>query len=122
VSSAVDNEDNWEFPVVEYTENEKRIILATIVQIGVLVIMNTHLYSFDGKIFIQQAGGPIGLRATCAVARVTMNEWDARWLETMERNNVDIKKGERYMDDIRAILCSLRMGWRWWEGGLWYCD
>ena len=81
MSSAVDNEDNWEFPVVEYTENEKRIILATIVQIGVLVIMNTHLYSFDGKIFIQQAGGPIGLRATCAVARVTMNEWDARWLE-----------------------------------------
>ena len=85
-------------------------------------MMNTHVYSFDGKIFIQKEGGPIGLRSTCAVARVVMNEWDARWLETLEANNIKLRKGERYMDDIRAILQGLKMGWRWWEGGLYYCD
>ena len=60
---------------MEYTKLEKKMIVATIVQIGVLVMMSTHVYSFDGKIFLQQEGGPIGLRSTCAVARVVMNEW-----------------------------------------------
>ena len=85
-------------------------------------MMNTHLYSFNGKVFIQQAGGPIGLRSTCAVARIVMNEWDIRWLKEMKDNNIAIIKGERYMDDIRAILNALKKGWRWWQGGLWFCE
>ena len=97
-------------------------MIATIVQIGVLVMMNTHLYSFNGKTFIQQGGGPIGLRSTCAVARVVMNEWDAKWMEKLEENNVKVRKSERYMDDIRAFLKALKEGWRWFEGGLWFCE
>ena len=53
VSSATDNQLNWKFPDVQYTGLEKRMIIASIVQIGVLVMMNTHLYNFDGKTFIQ---------------------------------------------------------------------
>ena len=41
--------------------------------IGVTEMMNSRLYMFNNKILLQQAGGPIGLRATCAVARVVMN-------------------------------------------------
>ena len=101
VSSNPEKEDKWEFPKIEYTELEKRRIVATIVQIGVLVMMNTHLYTFDGKIYLQQEGGPIGLRSTCAIARIVMNEFDARWLEEIESNNIKIRKGQRYMDDLR---------------------
>ena len=85
-------------------------------------MMNTHLYTFNGKIYLQQEGGPIGLRSTCAIARIVMNEFDARWLEKMESNNIKIRKGQRYMDDLRAILRALKPGWRWLDGGLWYCD
>ena len=52
--------------------------MATMVQIAVLTMMNTHLYEFNGKIYLQQAGGLIGLSGTCAVARVAMNYWDAK--------------------------------------------
>ena len=85
-------------------------------------MMNTHLYTFNGKIYLQQEGGPIGLRSTCAIARIVMNKFDARWLEKMESNNIKIRKGQRYMDDLRAILLALKAGWRWLDGGLWYCE
>ena len=39
----------------------------------------------------------------------------------MEDNNIKIKKGERYMDNIRAILHDMKNGWRWLQGGLWFC-
>ena len=122
VSASTESEKNWKFPKVEYTKLEKKKIVATIIQIGVLVMMNTHLYSFNGKTFLQKEGGPIGLRSTCAVARVVMNEWDTAWLERLEMNNIVLRKGERYMDDLRAFLRAIKPGWRWHDGGLYHCE
>ena len=122
VSASTESEENWIFPSVTYTQLEKKMMIATIIQIVVLVMMSTHVYSFDGKIFLQQEGGPIGLRSTCAVARVVMNEWDMAWLERMESNNIVIRKGERYMDDLRVFLRAIKPGWRWLEGGLYHCE
>ena len=118
VTASPDQEENWYFPEVELTELEKKMIMATVIKIGVIVMMNSHVYSFNGETFLQKAGGPIGLRSTCAVARVVMNEWDARWMKLVKANNVNIKKNNRYMDDIRAMLKALREGWRWFEGSL----
>ena len=118
VTSSPENEEHWFFPRVELTEHEKRMITATVVKIMILVMMNTHIYTWDGETFLQTAGGPIGLRSTCAVARVVMNEWDARWMELCEQNNIKIGKKNRYMDDIRAFLKALREGWRWVDGSL----
>ena len=122
VNADPEKEVNWSFPKVEYTKLEKRKIVATLVQIGILVMMNTHVYGFDGKIFLQKAGGPIGLRSTCSLARIVMNEWDAKWMEKMVDNNITIRKGTRYMDDLRVFLKALKAGWRWFQGGLWFCE
>ena len=73
-------------------------------------MFNTHVDSFNGDLLLQKAGGPLGLRSTCAVARVTMNEWDARWQEILRLNNIKIREGDCYMDDIRAFLNSLKAG------------
>jgi hypothetical protein len=81
VTSDPRKEGNWIFPDTELTELEQRMVIAMMVQIGVIVAMNTHQYSFDGKMFLQNAGGPIGLRVTCAIARVVMNTWDRKWIE-----------------------------------------
>ena len=102
------------------TELEDRLLVAMAIQVGVITMMNTHQYTFDGKTYLQRSGGPIDLRATCAVARVTMNIWDKKWLEIMEQNNITIKTGCRYMDDVRVFLEAIRMGWRWHEGSLCY--
>jgi hypothetical protein len=120
VTSSPDNEEHWYFPGAELTLNDKRLIVATVVKIGVLVMMNTHVYTWNVESFLQKAGGPIGLRSTCAVARVVMNDWDRRWIELCNENNIRIGKSNRYMDDIRTFLKVLREGWRWMEGGLCY--
>ena len=84
--------------------------------------MHTHPYSFNGKTFLQKAGGPIGLRDTCAIARVVMNTWDIKWLDKMEQNGVMIKTGVRYRDDIRIFVNAIRADWRCWGGALNYCE
>ena len=120
VTASPENEQHWYFPPMNLTEGEKRMVVAMVVKVGGLVMMNTHVYSWNGDSFLQKAGGPIGLRSTCAVARVVMNEWDARWLSLCEKNNIKLGKSDRYMDDIRAFLKSLKMGWRWVDGSLCY--
>ena len=117
-----EKEENWIFPAATPTELDERMIVATVVQIGVLAQMNTHVYTFDGEMFLQKAGGPIGLRSTCAVARITMSTWDARWQRMMAENNVNLMGADRYMDDIRSFLKSLRQGWRWLEGNLCFTE
>ena len=118
VTSYPNNEEHWYFPGAELTLNEKRLIIATVVKIGVLIMMNTHVYTWNGESFLQKAGGPIGLRSTCAVAGVVRNKWDWRWMELCKENNIRIGKSNRYMDDIKAFLKALREGWRWMEVGL----
>jgi hypothetical protein len=112
VTSKPEDDKNWFFPTDVFTGAQERAIIATMVQIGVITMMNTHLYEFNGKIYLQQAGGPIGLRATCAVARVVMNHWDAEWMNTMDENNVERDLEDRYMDDIRVVMMCLKAGWR----------
>ena len=118
VTASPDCEVNWYFPSVELTNTEKRLIVATVIKVGILVMMNTHVYAWNGETYLQRSGGPIGLRSTCAVARVVMNVWDARWLALCEANNIVVKKKNRYMDDIRAFLKALKEGWRWDQGVL----
>ena len=111
----------WIFPKVGLTELEKRTIIATVVQIGVLVMFNTHIYQFANKYYLQKKGGPIGLRATCAVARLTMLAWDKRWLAVLEENNVELEEKGRYMDDLRVFLFGIKRGWRWYGRELCFC-
>ena len=64
-------------------------------------MMISHLFQWDGKIFLQRQGGPIGLRSTCAVARITMMQWDGKLAELLEASNIRLEMGARYMDDVR---------------------
>ena len=117
-----EEEPQWDFPDICLTKLEKRMLVATVVKIGILVMMTTHIYSFADRFFLQKRGGPIGLRATCAVARIVMLAWDGEWLGLMKDNMIEIEDSSRYMDDVRAFLHALREGWRWFEGELCYCD
>jgi hypothetical protein len=81
-------------------------------------MFHTHIYQFNGNYYLQQKGGPIGLRATCCTARLTMVEWDRRWLAMMVRMGISIETAMRYMDDLRVFLYAIKMGWRWHAGEL----
>ena len=115
-------EAKWRIPETEWTGLEKKLMLAEMTRVGVIIMMNTHLFRWDGRIFLQRKGGPIGLRATCAVARVTMLHWDVQLQILLKRNNIHLDEGGRYMDDIRLFLDAVQEGWRWDMDGLYYCE
>ena len=122
MSKETGNQDQWEFPHMEngLTKQEKKLVLAKVMKTAVLAIFKTHIYSFSQKFYLQQKGGPIGLRSTCCVARLVMLWWDDKLTEVMEKLNVKTVAGARYMDDIRIWLHAIRLGWRVMDGILQY--
>ena len=122
MSKEQNSQDQWEFPNIPngLTKEEKKLLLAKVMKTAVLAIFKTHTYSFNQKFYLQAKGGPIGLRSTCAIARLVMMWWDDRLIEAMETMNIKKISGARYMDDIRGWLHAIRLGWRFVEGMLLY--
>ena len=120
MGAEVGSEEQWRFPDVPMSEEDKKKVVATVIMVATEVLFTNHLYSFGGDVFRQVEGGPIGLRATCAVARLVMCLWDRRWKECLARSGINLGLYARYMDDGRAVLHSIMPGWRWVEGELHY--
>ena len=45
-----------------------------------------------GKMLAQVSGWPIGLRSTCAVARVVIRDWDLSLISKLEENGEEMKR------------------------------
>ena len=122
MSREQNSQDQWEFPNIPngLTRQEKKLLVAKVMKTAVLAIFKTHTYSFNNKFFLQAKGGPIGLRSTCAIARLIMLWWDDKLIEALEKANIRRISGARYMDDIRVWLHAIRLGWRFVDGELIY--
>jgi hypothetical protein len=48
VTASPDNEEHWYFPPMEMTDAEMKMVVAMVVKVGILVMMNTHVYSWNG--------------------------------------------------------------------------
>ena len=81
---SIGDDAKWTRVSRKITEKEKKQIVSRVFETAVLVCMNTHVYSFGEDLYLQQYGGPIGMRFTAALANVVMKCWDLKWLELME--------------------------------------
>ena len=116
------DQEQWRWrPNLKLKEAEKREILARVIQIAVNVMFRTHVYTFGGQTYRQTSGGPIGLRSTCAVARLVMKVWDDKWLARLSELRIQIEEALRYMDDGRTAMYRFKHGWRWCMGRVKYC-
>ena len=82
--------------------------------------MSTHLYNFDGDIYIQLSGGPIGLRLTAALANLMMAYFDQTLDKLLSREGIVANLKFRFVDDARLWMHPTRAGWRWKDGGMVY--
>ena len=85
-------------------ENSKNPVLTT--------SMDNHVYQFDGKIRVQNKGGPIGLKLTGEIADCLMIDWDKKLLEELKRHNMVIEVYTRFKDDIGIAMESCEKGSR----------
>ena len=67
VTASPENEKHWFFPKVELTDLEKRMVVAMVVKVGVLVMMNTHVYAWNGGNSSRRLGGQL---ASAVLARL----------------------------------------------------
>ena len=116
------DQEQWCFPALGngLTELEKRLVMAKVMRTAVLTIFKTHTYHFGEKYYLQEEGGPIGLRSTCSIARLVMLWWDDQLVVALESRNIKMISGARFMDDARVWLQAIRMGWRLVGGVLTY--
>ena len=108
------------FPDIELKDWERREILAEVIGLAVQAMFENHFYEFGGKKFHQAQGGPIGLRGTCAIARVILQLFDIKWKDRLREIKIITWLIMRYVDDSRAILPPIKAGWRWVENSLKY--
>ena len=95
------------------SEKDVRKVVATVIETGIIVTMGTHIYSFNGKTYIQLKGGPIGLRLTAALANLVMCFFFITFRQILEREMVDINLAFRFVDDSRYGLRPFAPGWKW---------
>ena len=94
----------WRFPKSQFTAEEKRMLLARAVALGVKAVFQIHPYQFAGKTYLQTNGAPIGVRLSCAVARLIMNTWDQKLKTIQAKNKVKLETVFRYLDGWRGIM------------------
>ena len=83
----------------EPTEQECHRMIALMLQKAIEVVMRNHTYRFDGKLYKQKDGGPIGDEMSQAVARITMIWFDEKFLERCSERGMEIEFYKRYVDD-----------------------
>ena len=88
-------------------------MLSKAMEVALKACFRNHLYQFEGKVFRQCEGGPIGLRLSIAVSRIVMAMWDKQLAQLGAESGWIIHLLKRYVDDITAICETLKMGVRW---------
>ena len=73
----------------------RKLILSKVVEIGVQTLFTTFTYTFNGKLYHQQEGAPIGTRIACAAANLEM-EW------TWQRMKQIFKESSRMASSISS--------------------
>ena len=115
------DQEQWVFPHVQLEDWERKKIVAGVLKLATRAMFRKHFYTFGGKTFQQTEGGPIGLRGTCAVARLVMQAFDREWGELLRALCVRTWGNMRYMDDGRTVMPPFKPGWRWDQGQIRYC-
>ena len=111
--------DKWNFDEVNFTERNKKELIALMVEISVLALISTTCYTFGGRIFRQLRGLGIGLRASAALARLVMCNWDSVWGYMQMQLGLSVQLFCRYVDDIRLFIFPINKGWTWCKDKGW---
>ena len=60
-------------PLKYLTQDDKKLIVACIGQQLTKLVFSTHYYMWDGRIFQQMEGCPMGVEASCPISRMVMD-------------------------------------------------
>ena len=79
------DQEQWVFSKVVFTKKEEQQLIIEVLKIAVKTLFTKQFYTFGGRMFRQSKGGPIGLRATCAIDRAIMQLFDIKWEARLQK-------------------------------------
>ena len=100
----------------EPSVHQQRRMMARLISECVKLQMENHVYRFEGRVFKQSDGGPIGDELSQAVARVVMGWWDSQFLKKCEEVGIDIMMYKRYVDDTNKVFVPPALGSEFRDG------
>ena len=111
-------EEKWDWTGKrrEPSSLQKRRMVARALEVEVKTILSNHLYRMDGKVYRQQAGGPIGLEITGVLSRLVMLWWDKVFLEKLDKMGINMVMYKRYVNDGNLALEAVPAGARFAKG------
>ena len=102
-------------PDRDLSDTQKRQLLAKAVKIAVKVVFGNHVYQLCGVLYLQLAGGPIGLRLTSIVARVVMDKWYSLFLVKLDSAGWRLWASVKYKDDVNVVAEVMDKDMEWGE-------
>ena len=107
-----ETEIEWTFPACTPTKEERRILFGITCEIGVRVLWDNFIYSWDKKTYLQWSGRPIGARVTMAASRLVMYNWGFKYTQILIRLNLDLRLFGIYVDNVHQGTGLLPRGFR----------
>ena len=105
--------NNWKTREHDLDDINKKKMIGLLVKIVTLVLMETTVYTFAGKLYRQKEGAGIGLRSSACLAKIVMGMLDKKWSRIQNTWGIRVQLLLRYIDDIRIYLWPIREGWTW---------
>jgi hypothetical protein len=103
------------------SNQERRLMIALLLEQMILKVMGNHCYSFDGTNRLQLRGGPIGLKLSGALAKVCMLAWSRTFKDKVSAALAGLTYFNLYMlkfyvDDTGLAMEELEPGCRFLDG------
>ena len=115
--SAIDKDwnpnDKFIFKNQEISSQDRRKIIARVVEVAVRALFQNHAYRFGNEYYHQKEGSSIGDRWSGAAAEVVMQDWANQYQKILENSGVSILLLAGYVDDGRQYTSSLPLGSRY---------
>ena len=104
MSDDADEDNKWTSGTVPEAKEDKRKIIAKVLQLAVEKIFDCNVYTFAGQILVQEDGAPIGLDLSGEIGRLETGATDIRFHELCEANSIEVDVSKRYVDDKNDVM------------------
>ena len=110
----------WKHVTHEYSNVEKRRMVAECLSILCKIIMSHHVYNFGGKTFLQREHGCIGDEAIGVIAILVMIWWSNQFKTKLKELKMLNPLLKIYVDDVNGLFKSIAPGIEFKDGRLRY--
>ena len=108
-----DPRDKFDFKEQEISEEDKKRIIARVVEIATRTLFENHAYKFGNTNYKQSSGGSIGDRWTGAAAELVMQDWADNYEQILVKSGLEVPLLAGYVDDGRQGTTILEPGMKY---------